>query len=164
MSTDRRVFVAFVVSLILGTEACATNKLSRALSISTLEDTVAFQHDPDKTSFAVTAVVRNDDSRPLYVYRCGTFAQREIDGVWTTVFTPFCIANDPSEVVPGDSVVVPIQVFGFSSPNMLPRLDSRMVPGRFRLVFEFQDRDPVMGPVAYSSVYTAASTPFIVRN
>jgi hypothetical protein len=70
------------------------------------------QRQSDKTSFKVTVVSRNFDSRPLQVLHCGTEAQRQIEGQWVTVFVPVCALDAPSRLAPGDSIVIPVEVFG----------------------------------------------------
>jgi len=49
--------------------------------VRTIEDTVTFFQSPEQSSFTVTAVARNKDSRPLYVALCGMQAQRDIGGI-----------------------------------------------------------------------------------
>ena len=77
------------------------------LTVHTVEDTVMLQRNLTATSFTVTAIARNNDSRPLLVAMCGTTAQRDIDGTWTTLFTPACTSSALMPLASGDSVVVP---------------------------------------------------------
>jgi hypothetical protein len=133
------------------------------LTVRTVEDTVALRRFPWATTFTVTAIARNDDSRTLLVAFCGTAAQRDIDGTWTTVFTPNCLSQGLTPVAPGDSVVVPVPVTGYSpTSHTYPVLDPRMGPGRYRVVFgvylgEMQNQRNL------SVGQTQPSVPFIVK-
>jgi hypothetical protein len=133
------------------------------LTVRTVEDTVELRRYPMATTFTVTAIARNDDSRPLLVVFCPTPAQREIDGTWTTVFTPNCLSQGLTEVAPGDSVVVPVPVTGYSpGSNTYPLLDPRMGPGRYRVVFAVFLGDP-QNPRSLSAGQSRPSVPFIVK-
>ena len=132
------------------------------LSIRTVEDTVLLRRDSSVTAFTVTAIVRNDDSRPVQVALCGMEAERDIGGQWTSVFRPFCASNALSPLAPRDSLIVPVNVYGYTDSNTAPKLDPRMVPGRYRVVFGVylgnQQR-----PESSSSSHGQASTLFIVK-
>jgi hypothetical protein len=60
--------------------------------------------------------------------------QTDINGTWTTVF-PANVANGITRLAPGDSVVVPIRVLGYSKPDTYPRWNPNTAPGRYRLLF-----------------------------
>jgi hypothetical protein len=133
------------------------------LTVRTVEDTVVLQRHADATSFTVTAIARNEDSRPLLVAMCGMEAQRDIDGTWTTLFTPACASQGLNEVGAGDSVVVPVPVYGYSRAlNRYPVLDPRMGPGRYRVVFGVFLGDP-QSPRRLIVGQAQPSTPFIVK-
>jgi len=133
------------------------------LTVRTVEDTVVLRRFPMATTFTVTAIARNDDSRTLLVAFCGTSAQRDIDGTWTTLFTPFCASQGLTPVVPGDSVVIPVQVTGYSpASHTYPVLDPRMGPGRYRVVFGVFLGDP-QKPQGLSIGQAQPSVPFIVK-
>jgi hypothetical protein len=151
-----------LVAVVVG--SCATHTPPLAVAIHSLKDTVVFQRDPGATSFNVTAVVQNRDSRPVYVVGCGPSAQRDIGGTWTTVFIPACIQGSSWMVPSGDSVMIPVILYGFTTANMLPRLDSRAGPGRYRLLFSVAPTAPSLGPTSPSSVQQVASSPFILRD
>lgn len=133
------------------------------MTVRTVEDTVALRRHPMATTFTVTAIVRNDDSRSLWVAMCGTAAQRDIDGTWTTLFTPVCMSQGLNKVGPGDSVVVPVPVYGYSPAfHTVPVLDPRMGPGRYRVVFGVFLGDP-QNPRGLTVGQAQPSTPFIVK-
>jgi hypothetical protein len=115
--------------------------------IQTVQDTVPFSESPQQASFAVTTVVHNDDRRTLVVALCGMQAQREIDGAWTTVFTPVCPANGVTPLAPRDSIVVPVSIIAYAN-NGFPKLDPRMKPGRYRILFGVFNGDPAGRPRA----------------
>jgi hypothetical protein len=125
---------------------------------------VVLHRDPGRTAFKVTAILRNKASRSLIVEMCGTGAERQIDGNWVTVFTPFCASNGLRRLQAGDSVVIPVEVFGYTARNMGPRLDPRMGPGRYRLGFGIGFDDAVEWDRVPPSMRAVASPPFIVRD
>lgn len=121
------------------------------------------QRNPMATSFTVTAIARNTDSRPLLVARCGMEAQREIDGTWITLFTPACASLALIPLAPGDSIVVPIDVIGYvPALNRYPVLNPRMGPGRYRVLLGVYLADPENSSRLIAS-QAQASTPFIVK-
>jgi hypothetical protein len=164
MLTQNRV--GFLMSLLAGLSAVGCGSASTVLpphvAIRTVEDTVVLQRSAQGVAFRVTAIVRNEDSRLIQVAMCGMAAQREIEGVWTTVFTPFCASSAVTSLASGDSVVVPVGVFGYTTPNDLPKLDPRMGPGRYRLLFGVGSSDP-LGPTGSLVGQVQASTSFIVK-
>jgi len=89
-------------------------------------------------------------------------AQREIDGSWTTVFTPYCASNDVKTFASGESLVVPISVFGYTVPGKEPKLDPRMVPGRYRVRFGVGVADASTLTGSHLLGHVQASTPFVV--
>lgn len=152
-----------LLSLITGIVAGGCRPAPLRLTVRTVEDTVVLRRFPMATTFTVTAIARNDDSRTLLVAFCGTAAQRDIDGTWTTLFTPSCISQGLTPVAPGDSVVVPVQVTGYSpASNTYPVLDPRMGPGRYRVVFGVFLGDP-QRPQGLSVAQAQPSVPFIVK-
>ncbi len=165
MSTQNKVCCGLITVLAAFSQnACNPNSNSSAphLAIRTIEDTVGLQTTPVGTSFNVTAIVRNDDSRPLQVALCGTQAQRDIGGTWTTVFTPACISSGLTPLASGDSVIVPVSVFGYTAPDKAAALNPEMERGRYRLLFGVGVGDPTTIN-AYSVAQVQPSTDFIVR-
>jgi hypothetical protein len=151
-------FAAFAIG------GCATHRVPLAVEVRALQDTVAFQRNLEATFFSVTAVVQNRDARAVYVSGCGPAAQREIDGTWTTVFSPVCVGSSAWIVMPGDSVNIPVTLYGFTSANMLPKLDPRADSGRYRLVFFIGPTDPAVGATSPPSTQQVTSSPFILRD
>jgi hypothetical protein len=115
--------------------------------IHAVQDTVPFYESPEQGSFAVTTVVHNEDQQTLFVALCGMGAQREIDGAWTTVFTPVCASNGLTPLAPKDSIVVPVSIIAYRN-NIFPQLDPRMKPGRYRILFGVFNGDPEGQPRA----------------
>jgi len=144
--------------------ACVTpsQPSSLHLVIRAVEDTVVLQQTPEETAFTITVSVRNDDARVARVALCGMQAQRNIDGVWTTVFTPWCSSSAIRTLAPRDSVVVPVDVVGYTLPNRVPAFDPRMTAGRYRLVFGVGLDDPTVTS-ASTFLRAQASTEFFVK-
>jgi hypothetical protein len=132
------------------------------IAVRTVEDTAVLQRTAEETAFTVTAIVRNDDTRLAQVALCGMQAQRDINSVWTTVFTPWCSSSALRSLASGDSIIVPVDVFGYTLPNRIPALDPRMVPGRYRLLFGVGLGDPG-APTGSSGGQVQPSTPFTVK-
>lgn len=164
--------MAFVINyarwliVITGIVGCSTNQELPLLAISTKEESVALQRTPDVTSLNVTAVLRNDDARTLYVAGCFGETQKDISGVWTTVYAPICFGRRPHlTIVPGDSVVVPVSIQAFTTtPPTYPVLDPRMGPGRYRLLFGVDLEDPQQGSTDPKARRAVASTAFHVND
>jgi hypothetical protein len=158
---DRRVsaLLAFL-SILAG--ACGSGSKSLPLNVifRTLEDSVILHRTPTATYFDVTAIARNADSRQIEVAACGTEAQRDIDGTWTTVFTPVCSSEGITPLAPGDSLIIPTHVAGYTTAY--PALDPRMIPGRYRLRIGVFLRDSQNSTSTWVS-QTQGSTPFTVK-
>jgi len=155
---------AFTLVAGLFSTGCGLNPFSSPLrlAVRTAEDTVSMRQAVDAIGFNVTAIVRNDDSRVVHVALCNFEAQRDIDGTWTTVFMPACFSAGFRPLAPGDSVVIPVRVVGYTNSHTYPTLDPRMVPGRYRLLFGVALGDePMM--VGAESTQSQPSTPFIVK-
>ena len=165
MSRQKRLpcsSLRFLGALVAVACGSSSNLTPLNLRITTLEDTVVMQRKPAGAYFNVTAIVRNDDRRSLAVETCLTPAQREINGVWTTVFTPNCLSGGSTPLAPGDSVVLPVRVFGYTIPNTFPPLDPRMEPGRYRLLFGVRPGDSTI-PTDSTRGEVKPSAHFIVK-
>jgi len=108
---------------------------------------VTFYQSPKGASFAVTTTVQNEDQEIIFVALCGMEAQRDIEGTWTTVFTPFRTSNCLRRLAPGDSIVVPVSIAAYTD-HTFPQLDSRMKRGRYRILFGVFNGDPEGRPRA----------------
>jgi hypothetical protein len=152
-----RMFSFLAVLMTIG---CGSHTASAPLRVSvrTVEDTVLLHRDSSVTAFTVTAVVRNDDSRPLQVAMCGVEAERDIGGQWTSVFRPFCASNALSPLAPRDSMIVPVNAYGYTDSSTAPKLDPRMIPGRYRVIFGVYLQN-----ASVTDVHRQASTAFMVK-
>ena len=130
------------------------------VTAATMQDIVILKTTPAATYFDITAIVRNGDSRQISVASCGPYAQRNINGTWTTVFTPACTSDVLTPVQPGDSLVLAIHIAGYT--NALPELDRRMTVGQYRLVFGVFAGDAEY-PLSGSTSVEQATKPFIVK-
>ena len=161
------VFVFSVAPYVLAglfSAGCGSNPFSGPLRVvvRTDEDTVSMRQLIGATGFEVTAIVRNDDSRVVQVALCNFGAQRDIDGTWTTLYWPSCFSPGFRSLAPGDSVVRPVLVVGYTDSRTIPKLDPRMVPGRYRLLFGAGVAEHP-GATNLSDVTTQPSLPFIVK-
>lgn len=137
-----------------------------SLRIRVVGDTVRLRRFPEGVSLDANVIVRNRESHPVYIVGCWPSAERDIDGTWTEVFRPACLQGRTLELAPADSAFIPVSLQGFTATNMLPRLDPRAEPGRYRLVFwaSAASPDPSTGIASPSSAKRVTSEPFIVGN
>jgi hypothetical protein len=116
-------------------------------------------------SFSVPVVISNNDSRALYVGGCGPSAERDIGGQWTTVFSPACIGDQVWKVDAGDSIVIPVTLYGYTADAMLPRVDvDKAQAGVYRLIFYVDTQDPTGTSTSPSQTQKVASEPFNLIN
>jgi hypothetical protein len=132
-----------LILAVAGPLACAQAPSSLGirpnLTVSLLQDTVVFVRTDKGAGFAATAVIRNDGDGPVFwPSTCGESAQRFIDGIWTTVWTPVCLSGSGGfqRLAPRDSLVLRVNVSGFTDPQFAPKLDPRFQPGIYRLAFQ----------------------------
>jgi hypothetical protein len=154
-----RLSLSLIAAVVL--EGCRVIPIR--VTIRPLEDSVVLRRNPEGASFGVTAILRNEDSRTVHVERCGAEAQRQVNGTWRTVFIPSCLSGGTSRLLAGDSLVIPVDVYGFTAPNMHPRLDPRLGAGQYRIIFGVGIEDFPSG-ASTSSIRRIASAPFFVRD
>lgn len=139
MNTLRIVPDPYIVVFLLAWPifvTCPRGRETGSVTIRVLDDSVDLRRVSGEASFEIASVIRNDDSRPLYIGTCAPNAQRAIGQTWSTVFSPNCPAiGGVGTIEPGDSVVTAFTAYGFTRPGWLPQLDPRMVAGKYRLVF-----------------------------
>jgi hypothetical protein len=72
--------------------ACShtTAPIASPLTITTTQPSVAMVHDPSETSFSISATLTNTSQMNVYLDGCLPIAQRQIGGVWITVFDIDC--------------------------------------------------------------------------
>jgi hypothetical protein len=80
------------------------------------------------------------------------------------VFVPACALNGSWRIAPGDSLLIPVQVVGFTAQNMSPHLDARLVAGRYRLLFGVSVGDSSGALMTNVSTPPIASSMFVVRD
>ena len=137
----------------------------RFLVIRARPDTVTLTRLEHGAGFYVTAIMRNEGGQPFLMQgECGRCAQRLIGQTWTTVWTPICVSggDQPTTVAARDSLVVGVSVYGFTKPEYSPRLDPRLQPGLYRLVFLVGTYSDASG--TRSDFRKRASQTFLVRD
>jgi hypothetical protein len=143
------------------TSACASVTNRSDLSIRPVTDTVALLRTNDVVWFRAAFVIRNVGTLPLYgPTKCGDSMQREIQGVWETVWTtPACVASGDMQphLAPGDSTTRPVLASTFGAPRVLE-------PGRYRAVFTLGSRTIEYGLADLLPFDRRVSSPFIVRD
>ena len=160
----------FIITLATFSLACAGATSSGSgprVTIRVVPDTVALARTEQGAGFLATAIIRNDDVEPVFwTNACTESAQRSIDGVWSTVWTPICASNFEGRltaIAVGDSMVVSVNASAFSDPRFAPTLDSRFQPGIYRLAFQGFSRNA--GGIVDNAPprYERYSAPFVVR-
>lgn len=137
MRSPRQEFqkASLLVALTIFVFGCVNTRHFRGVTIGIVEDSVRLTRTPEAVAFQVTAVLRNDSRHHLLVADCGPQAERKLDDGWDTIFSPICVSDQGRSIPRGDSLTIPVSVFGYTKPNAYPQLDPRMNPGRYRLVF-----------------------------
>ena len=138
---------------------------SPPVAIRVEQDTVALMQTTRGAGFFVTATLRNDSDRLLiHPGSCGQVAQRRINDAWTTVWLPICLTTTGGfgTVAPHDSVRLGVNVYGFTDSTLAPKLDPRLQPGVYRLLFSigFVDGN---GVTETRPMDEGASTTFVVK-
>lgn len=150
-----------VISLVLSilAIACAPRQPWRMIALRVVEDTVPLRRTSEGIAFNVTAVLANRSPKPVYQGgRCAPGAEREIGGAWESVWSPVCVGPTPTRrLEPGDSLVIPVVVYGFSTPGREPRIDTRFRGGRYRIVLGLSFAPEPMRPYP-SSVFVVLDT------
>jgi hypothetical protein len=134
----RSHWMAVFIGPALVVASCARNPANRELAttiVRFVQDSVPLQRTADMTKFTVSVIIRNDGHGPVVFGGCGPEAQRNIGGEWQTVWTPICGSPQHASIAPGDSLILPITVAGFTVAGLEPPLDPRMLPGTYRLRF-----------------------------
>ncbi len=163
----RRRFVArpaLYTCILLAACAHPSGRVARSIDVRMASDTAELHRRSDGVSFDLLAQLRNNARASLFYFPCGAELQRDIDSEWITVWMPICIdRGSPATLAPRDSTSIVVSGEAFTVPNKLPRLDSRMVPGRYRLVVPLGFRSNGTGITDAVPVEKRASTPFVLR-
>lgn len=139
--------------------SCVNRGPELRVTVRLTQDTVLLSQIDGATQFQVSAVVRNDGAQSIYS-GCAPEAQRQIEGVWVTVWRPICQSPSTWFLAAADSTVVNVVPYGFNKPHAYPEADPRMQPGLYRLLFAFlSERDP---GVRRSKQQTVPSPSFVV--
>lgn len=147
---------------------CASGNRRPPLSIRVVGDTLPLLRSSAGASLEASAVIHNNGKRAVYYTgTCGPGLQRQMDSGWRYVWdNQVCllVRGRPVRVAPGDSVVASAQFFGSTLPNHLPRVDPRVQPGLYRLVFGFALKmDPKNWDMSdYLPTDQRSSAPFVL--
>lgn len=130
---------AVAACAVMSFQGCAHERALSGIQIRVLEQAVMLRRNAAGATFSATAVIANHATRPVYWTGCLLpMVQREIENEWVTVWTAPCslIRTIPTtSILPGDSALVPVRVYGNVTDSSFPRLDPRMVAGTYRFVF-----------------------------
>jgi hypothetical protein len=138
--------------------------LEGEIEIRVAEDTVLLRRTSAAAWFSATGVVRNGTDRLLYLERCGTIAQRQIESRWVTVWAQPCATSvSPAEITAGSSQTLRIDVVGFTTTDWSPELDARMTAGVYRLLLPIGSSVSPSGNAVTLPEEVRASRPFVVR-
>lgn len=145
--------IAVTSLLSLGACASGPETATKTLDVRTgtepvaariVEDTAKLSSTSNGIAFRVTAVIRNSSDRTVFKGgRCEPDAQLQVGDKWESVFSPICAGPSPVQrIEPGDSLVVPVVIYGFTSTGMEPYFDRQKAHGTFRIVFAFSFDEP----------------------
>lgn len=157
-----RTLLAFLP--IASADACAARHRPLSVRIRVVGDTISLRQFAEGVSLDAKALVENQESHSVYIVGCWPSAERDIGGAWTQVFAPVCVDGRTHEIAAAASAVIPITLYGFTATNMLPRLDPRAEPGKYRLIFSVTAAtpDPSTGLTSPRSATRVTSVPFMV--
>jgi hypothetical protein len=161
-----KVGLGLIVLVCLGCRTAAPP----ALVIRISQDTVVMKHGlskpcfPTAVCFFVTGVQINASDEPVYREWCDTAVQREINGIWTTVYAELCVGvGGTSPMAPHASTPLTYSVLqGFTDPGHGPAFDPRIIGGRYRLtILYFTEPEPI-NPLERARSASALSNSFVV--
>lgn len=165
--TSRRLALTLLICATIGAIACASGTPPLLVAIRTSPDSVRLSINPEGASFSLSAIVRNDNVRPVYITGCNPAAERDINGVWKTVFSPACLADQHWQIPAGDTLVIPVLLYGYTADGMFPQLDVPATSGTYRLVFSVSLGDARSDGTALTSPgppRRVVSSPFVLTN
>lgn len=137
---------------------------THAVELELQTDTVWINRSPNEVRIAVPIVVRNRDSRPLYVTPCGHVLQRAIDDQWEGVWSDGCPFGRlfSLELSPGESTLLTLGTRLSVTSEAWP---ATATPGMYRAILALTAVPLNIGGVTPTPVATAAriTAPFPVR-
>ena len=141
--------------------ACPATSQTASYRIYTVQDTVSLHRSGTSVSFRVTTIVKNTDTRDLYISNCSPASERMVDSGWVVVFDQPCTYDNPGHLSAGDSLVIDVV-----EARNLANVDPSLAPvgaGIYRLAFAggyYQDQFTIV----WSPPNSVASLPFFVRD
>ena len=126
-----------------------------------VEDTVRLSTTSNGIAFRATAIIKNRSDRPLFKGgRCEPDAQLQVGQSWESVVSPICVGPAAVQRIhAGDSLVVPVVVYGFTAAGMEPQFDRRKARGTYRIVFAVSFDEPAGDSPTFSEL---PSSSFVV--
>ena len=137
---------------------------THAVELELQTDTVWINRSPNEVRIAVPIVVRNRDSRPLYVTPCGHVLQVATDDQWIGVWSDGCPSGRllSLELSPGESTLLTLGTRISVTSDAWPATASA---GTYRAILALTVVPLNIGGVTPTPVATAAriTAPFPVR-
>jgi hypothetical protein len=159
-----------VMTLAVGAAAASCRHLQPTepgrVSIRLLNDTVRFRRYEHSVAFDITAVIRNDNAKTLYLWECLRTAQKLVDATWRPAWGEACTLGGapPTQIVPGDSVIRSVTVAGFTDSSAAPSfLFAGAVEGTYRVTFPISLSKEVTRRKDYFPADVSSTPPFDVR-
>lgn len=155
------------LAILVATAGCRHVQLTEPgrVSIRLLNDTVHFRRHESSVAFDITAVIRNDYGRTLFLWECLRSAQKLVDATWQPAWGEACTLGGaaPTQIVPGDSVVRSVNVAGYTDGSAGPSfLFASAVEGTYRVTFPISLSKEATGS-SYLPPDVSSTPPFEVR-
>ena len=155
------------LAVVVATAGCRHVQLTEPgrVSIRLQNDTVQFRRYENSVAFDITAVIRNDYGKTLFLWECLRSAQKLVDATWQPAWGEACTLGGaaPTQIVPGDSVVRSVTVAGYTDGSAAPSfLFASAVEGTYRVTFPISLSKEVTGR-NYLPPGVSSTPPFEVR-
>jgi hypothetical protein len=126
----------------------------QVVSARIVEDTVQLLKTSTGLSFRVTALISNKSDRRLEKGgRCEPDAQVLTNTLWHSLVSPICVGVTPLQYIePGDSLIVPVVVAGFTSAGREPHINPDSATGTFRIVFGIRFAEPTKESMPFTEL------------
>ena len=131
-----------------------------AVTIRVVRDTTRLEQHDGAVGFENAVVITNATARQVYLGPCDPDVQRQVGKAWVTAWTPICGGGFGGSLMPGESSMSAVRVYGFADGKGLPSAEG-LVPGTYRFVYRMGFGQVGVDPHPRNEFRTSPS--FVVR-
>lgn len=156
--------VGMLAALLPAMPGCRSGTISStgAVVVRLRDDIVTVRSEASGVYATLPVEIYNTGQRTgYYQVSCGVQLQRQVDTVWTTLWSQICVdAGTPLALAPLQRASVDIPFAAYRTSTALPQADPRLVTGVYRILIQygFELRDRTVVP--YGEEAARASRPF----